>query len=247
MTRREVIKAGAGLAAIIAAGEAPAAIVRSMIGARNAFTTGGEPQYDWLESDGVAYVELPIKIGSDLVYEFSYMIPPNPLHNYGYVFGGYNGWNQTNPKRRYSVNFYQKSLSTSYGDVILTTGQPQKTTTVGSMFPWGVRRTVVFSQPSGIATIDGTDYEMDMSTQDDVPHSQGEMRQCLFACSSYNNIGYRPLQFRLWYFRILSGGELLFDFEPRVIDGRAVVYDRVSQTVLETLGGGTFTAGKDEI
>ena len=38
ITRREVVKAGAGLAAIIAAGKAPAALVRSMLGMRNTLT-----------------------------------------------------------------------------------------------------------------------------------------------------------------------------------------------------------------
>lgn len=44
-TRREMVKAGAGLAAIIAAGKAPAAFIRSMIGARNglAVSGGAEP------------------------------------------------------------------------------------------------------------------------------------------------------------------------------------------------------------
>jgi len=37
-TRREIIKAGAGVAAILATGRAPAAIVRSMLGARSAIT-----------------------------------------------------------------------------------------------------------------------------------------------------------------------------------------------------------------
>lgn len=41
-TRREIVtKCGAGLAAIIAAGKAPAAIVKSMLAARNAFAAGG--------------------------------------------------------------------------------------------------------------------------------------------------------------------------------------------------------------
>lgn len=40
-TRRDIVKAGAGLAAIIAAGRAPAALVRSMIAARNALMSGG--------------------------------------------------------------------------------------------------------------------------------------------------------------------------------------------------------------
>lgn len=40
-TRREIIKAGAGIAAILAAGKAPAAFVRSALAARNSFAAGG--------------------------------------------------------------------------------------------------------------------------------------------------------------------------------------------------------------
>ena len=39
-TRREIVKAGAGLAAILAAGNAPAALVRSLVAARNTMTAG---------------------------------------------------------------------------------------------------------------------------------------------------------------------------------------------------------------
>ena len=40
-TRREMVKAGAGLAAIMAAGKAPAAFVRSLVAARNTMMAGG--------------------------------------------------------------------------------------------------------------------------------------------------------------------------------------------------------------
>ena len=43
-TRREIVRAGAGLAAIIAAGNAPAALLRSMLGMRNAMTARS-PEY----------------------------------------------------------------------------------------------------------------------------------------------------------------------------------------------------------
>lgn len=48
-TRRDIIKCGAGLAAIIAAGQAPAAIVRSMMAARNAMSVNksGQPAEEY--------------------------------------------------------------------------------------------------------------------------------------------------------------------------------------------------------
>ena len=39
-TRRSIVKAGAGLAAILAAGKAPAAFVRSLVAGRNAMMAG---------------------------------------------------------------------------------------------------------------------------------------------------------------------------------------------------------------
>ena len=44
-TRREIVKAGAGLAAVIAAGKAPAAFIRSALAARNAMMAGGAKPY----------------------------------------------------------------------------------------------------------------------------------------------------------------------------------------------------------
>lgn len=46
-TRREIVKAGAGLAAILAAGKAPAALVRSLVAARNAMTAGGGAEFPY--------------------------------------------------------------------------------------------------------------------------------------------------------------------------------------------------------
>ena len=47
-TRRSFIRAGAGLAAIIASGRAPAAFIRSMIAARNGFAAGGGGKLDYV-------------------------------------------------------------------------------------------------------------------------------------------------------------------------------------------------------
>lgn len=65
MDRREFIKAGAGLAGIITAGKAPAAVVRSLLGSRASFTNnkkiptcadyiqdGGTMMYDGIENAG---------------------------------------------------------------------------------------------------------------------------------------------------------------------------------------------------
>lgn len=60
-TRREIVRAGAGLAAIIAAGKAPAALVKSMLGMRGTMTSGKHLPYDaqveYLESTVGQYID----------------------------------------------------------------------------------------------------------------------------------------------------------------------------------------------
>ena len=65
-TRREVLtKCGAGLAAIIAAGKAPAAVVRAMLGARSGINKPQEPsspylrEVEWLGATGAQFLILP--------------------------------------------------------------------------------------------------------------------------------------------------------------------------------------------
>ena len=52
-TRREIVKAGVGLAAIIAAGKAPASVVKSMIGMRNLMIAGGGGWQNPYVTDGL--------------------------------------------------------------------------------------------------------------------------------------------------------------------------------------------------
>ena len=52
-TRREIVKAGVGLAAIIAAGKAPASVVKSMIGMRNSMIAGGGGWQNPYVTDGL--------------------------------------------------------------------------------------------------------------------------------------------------------------------------------------------------
>lgn len=67
-TRREIVKAGAGLAAIIASGKAPASLVRSMLGIRNAMTAPKRLPYDaeveYLESTGTQWIDTGIAPGN---------------------------------------------------------------------------------------------------------------------------------------------------------------------------------------
>lgn len=53
MTRRDVIKSGAGIAAILAAGRAPAALVKSMLGARMTISSSGAAWKNPYVTDGL--------------------------------------------------------------------------------------------------------------------------------------------------------------------------------------------------
>lgn len=88
MTTRR--KFGLGIAAIIAAGRAPAAIVRSMLGARNAILAGGggvplpyDAEVEWLESTGTQWIDTGIKCAADVgikivgeMFEITYDVFP---------------------------------------------------------------------------------------------------------------------------------------------------------------------------
>lgn len=69
-TRRDIVKAGAGLAAILASGRAPAAVVRSMLAARASICGGKRLPYDaeveYLESTGTQWIDTGVIPTTDL-------------------------------------------------------------------------------------------------------------------------------------------------------------------------------------
>lgn len=90
MKRREFIaKCGAGLAAIIAAGKAPAAVVRSMLAARSCGSEDSSPQplkeVQWLESTGSSYYSFDIEdaesgANQDVEIEWTMQITKNQAY-----------------------------------------------------------------------------------------------------------------------------------------------------------------------
>ena len=204
-------------------------------------------RYDWLESDGVAYVVPPVGIGSDIDISLSFRLIPGG-NSYGYVFGGYNGWSQTTPPTRYSLALYMNAIRDGISDVVVTAGQPKKDNTAyGTGLGYSVPLiSGTFSQSEGVCILNGIEIPLPTETKQDVPYATGVMPMPIFCGASFSYPGYRPLKLRLYRFKVVSfSGETVFDFEPRVVDGEAVAFDRGSNTALETLGGGRFTAGKD--
>ena len=92
-TRREIVKAGAGLAAILAAGKAPAALVRSLIAARNAMTAGKRLPYDaeveYLESTGTQYIDTGYALSSDCRVVCDWIASGVSSGGSAYAFGAY--------------------------------------------------------------------------------------------------------------------------------------------------------------
>ena len=76
ITRREMVKAGARLAAILASGRAPAAVVRSMLAARASICGGKKLPYkkrlQYIESTGSEYINTGIKYRSDMSIRLKY-------------------------------------------------------------------------------------------------------------------------------------------------------------------------------
>ena len=94
-TRREIItKCGAGLASILAARRAPAALVRSMLAARNGIAvSGGGGPFDravaWLESDGSQHIKTGLYISEVRKLEIRAQLTAAPNPNASYICGGY--------------------------------------------------------------------------------------------------------------------------------------------------------------
>ena len=124
-TRREIIKSGLGLAGIIAAGKAPAALVRSFVAARAALTSGKRLPYDaeveYLESTGTQWIDTgtSMKYGDDfeLNFEITKLMSANGYAG-GYVLASVapNGWSRSYVLGWYPKNSVQHFLFCFYYD-----------------------------------------------------------------------------------------------------------------------------------
>lgn len=108
MTRRDVLKAGAGLAAILASGRAPAAVVRSMLAARASICGGKKLPYDseveYLETTGTQFINTNADANKVYGLEFDFCILSgnssgyknlinSGYDDYSFAMNGYNGNN----------------------------------------------------------------------------------------------------------------------------------------------------------
>lgn len=110
-TRRNILKGGAGLAAILASGKAPAAFVKSMLAARHGIGGGKNLPYDsrveYIESTGIQYILVGMALDADCAMHMDFQFSGFPnaavchgqtkasgTNNVRFAFGkGASSWN----------------------------------------------------------------------------------------------------------------------------------------------------------
>ena len=231
-TRREVLKRGLGLAAIIAAGKAPAAVVRSMCAARgmSVFCGGKEKlpydaEVEYLESDGGQYIDTGVYLtGTDDV-EVGFRKVTN---NDSAIFGGRTAYTHA----QYMFRTMPSACSFYYQD------------------RGGVEKSIVFdSKEDYVLNIaNGYTYlnqeQTAISYNPVVPFTAGG--PCyLFACSNYISESFKG---RIHFFKINSGigiNLIPVRFTNELGEAEGAMYDKVSKKLFRNQGTGSFKFGRD--
>lgn len=89
------------------------------------------------------------------------------------------------------------------------------------------------------------EFAIDSSNKQDVPHKQGTMSMCLFACTSWSSPGYRPSKMAIAYFKAFCKNEIVCDLVPVRIAAVGYMYDKVSKRLIGNAGNGKFILGSD--
>lgn len=243
-TRRNMIKAGAGLAAILATGNAPAYIVKSMLAARNSIgmKSGGaklpyDAEVDYLESTGTQWIDTLFKANTTTTRLDISLEVTDATSNQG-VFGSRN-W----ATGRYdscnafiiSQNIFRPDWAAGNGDTLNNiTISPntvyEMSITRGTLVINGETRTY-----SSTASVDQTHEFLlfNFTNGSDSPFSTG-------------------LKGRIRYARLYSNNVLVRDFQPvrftnELGQSEGAIYDRVSGELepFRNKGTGAFRWGSD--
>ena len=232
MTRRDIIKSGAGLAAILAAGKAPAALTRSMLAARPSICAGRKPlpylkRVEWLQSTGLEYIDTGFTPNQDSGVIL--LCKRTGASGVGFNFFGSR---VSSGSRIFTINRfaagrlgagYNNTVANSSGNTIADDGEWHELKLDRNVFSADGIIKITFSYAS--FTTPGT--------------------ALLFGLN--NNGTPNPAYAAISTARIYDSGELVRDFIP-VIDlgGEPCMYDRVTRQNFYT-SQGAFIAGPDAV
>ena len=233
MTRRDVIKSGAGIAAILAAGRAPAALVKSMLGARMTIASGAkrlpyDAEVEYLESTGTQWIDTGVVptlySKSEIVARFSSVSSVQ-------VCGAY--WMSTN--NAFDIcgiangNWFMRAL---------TSGSPNPTGWTADTS----KHTFIADAASHTMSVDGvsvTRSAIAIGNPTSV-YLFSRHEQSLEASLTY------PCLMQIFSVTFWDNGTLVRDFIPVRVGNVGYMYDRVSGKLFCNQGTGAFVIGPDK-
>lgn len=236
-TRRNILKGGAGLAAILASGKAPAYIVKSIVAARNSIgikSGGAKVPYDaeveYLESTGTEYIDLGF-YGSDRTsFDLRFYRPSDDVV---FFFGATASWgiNTLLLLTGHSWMYWMRGAST--GSTYVT----RSNNLVGMIH-------ILTSGASLTAYNETTEATYRSTSSGTTPFTTGGTI-CLFG---YNSNGiYDPVGAGIRiYSAIIDNGDNRVDLVPVRSKGIGYMYDRVSGHLFGNQGTGAFLYGNDK-
>ena len=230
LPRRSFIRAGAGLAAIIAAGRAPAALIRSMLAARNSLLAGKRLPYDaeveYLESTGTQWIDTGVKITVDCLFDFAVA---KTRSNYNCVFfGTRNSGDGVSDNLQCYLNSNDYNVSAEYNRIKLYT------TSVLNTSNWD----------SGVVPVINQMYEFVGAYC--VPTMQTTTQTMpLFAFKTVNTLNTANCACRIGHWTVYTPSKVLRDFVPVRKGTVGYRYDRVSGKLFGNAGTGDFVLGPD--
>ena len=250
-TRRDFMRGLSGLGAIIATGQAPAAIVRSMVAVRGAMmggkSGGGDLPYDaeveYIETDGIdSYVDtgiIPVLVAE---HDFSVMSVDFALQE----------WRPDNTNFVCGARYNNTATTTTFGCAAYDTSAHKIyffRPTVSASSPLSQIDTYRHSvtMQNGLLVADGTGVSV---TRISATTQNATTNFCLGTSGvpSMHPSGVNQFaKARFYSCKIVTGGDTVFEGMPVRKDGCGYIYDRVSGVNIGNAGTGTLGFGPDRV
>ena len=233
-TRRDMLKSGAGLAAILAAQSAPAIIVRSMVAARNSIgmKAGGEKlpydaEVEYLESTGTQqiaaqYIDTGVvpTVNSRFIFDAAFT-RTDATSSFGSYISSFRVFFAVIPSRQI--------IQAGAGNLAVDLASAD---TDRHIFDIDIANRVVMID-SALYSFSGWN-----PSPDAIPPTL-----YLFARHTSGSVGYASM--RIFGCKIYDSGTLVMDLNPVRAGGVGYLCDRVSGQLLRNAGTGAFVTGPD--
>ena len=228
-TRRSIVKAGAGLAAIIAAGKAPAAFIRSALAARNGLMAGGGlmAKTPYIFANGASYINTGVASSNDMEVDISFL----PLINHSYN-------DPIGTRKNTGLSECQLYSETGAGaGYMLRFGGA-----TGYRMPcaFGPQGYLTFNRFNATATVCGREIQT-------VSYSGGELTEFFnIYIGALNGSNHSSQYFYgyLFFVNIRKSGETVLSMKPKVQNGVAGMWDSVTNQFFASATSTPFEYGE---